>query len=132
MTRQRKAILEMLKSTDTHPTADDVYGAVRQQLPHVSLGTIYRNLEILCHNDLVRKLDMAGAQSRYDGDMSQHYHVRCIYCNRIGDMRIASMTFAESIKYAPKHFVIVGHNLKFLGVCSDCRKRGLEDEVITS
>jgi len=45
-------------------------------------------------------------------------------------MRIASMTFLESIKYAPRDFVIVGHSLKFLGVCSDCRKRGLEDHVI--
>jgi len=131
MTRQRRAILEMLMSTETHPTADEVYMAVRKQLPNVSLGTIYRNLEMLCQNGLVRKLDMAGAQRRYDGDMSGHYHVRCIYCDRIGDMRIASMTFAESIKYAPKNFVIVGHNLKFLGVCSECRARGLQDHVIS-
>jgi Fur family ferric uptake transcriptional regulator len=69
MTRQRKVILEEIRKTDSHPTADELYQRVRQRLPHVSLGTIYRNLETLAASGLIQKLEMGGSQKRFDGNL---------------------------------------------------------------
>ena len=70
MTRQRPVILEELKNLTTHPTADELYSMVRRRLPRISLGTVYRNLEILSEMGLAQKLESAGAQRRYGGDVT--------------------------------------------------------------
>ena len=67
MTRQRKVILEIMKNVTSHPTADQVHQMVRKTLPHVSLATVYRNLEILSEHGMIQKLELAGAQRRFDG-----------------------------------------------------------------
>ena len=122
MTRQRKAILQTLKAVDTHPTADEIYQMVRQQLPTVSLGTVYRNLEILCQHGLVRKLELGGSQRRYDGDINEHYHVRCIHCGRVGDVEVTAMSVVEHFHPEHRDFEIIGHRLDFIGICSECKK----------
>jgi Fur family ferric uptake transcriptional regulator len=129
LTRQRKAILQTLKSVVTHPTADELYEMIRKQLPKVSLGTVYRNLEILCQNGLVQKLELAGMQRRYDGDVSEHYHVRCVNCGRIADVKIPSMHMEQFFKYVPQDFKVVGFRLKFLAVCSKCVEKGMDEKV---
>ena len=68
MTYQREIILEELKKTKTHPTADELYTTVRQRIPHISLATVYRNLETLANSGLVRKLEVIGRQKRFDGN----------------------------------------------------------------
>ena len=77
MTQQRKVILEELNNLKTHPTADDLYQVVKVKVPRISLGTVYRNLEILSSDGLIKKLEIGGAQKRFDGDLSDHHHVRC-------------------------------------------------------
>ena len=66
-TPQRRIILEELCAVTTHPTAGELYGIVRRRLPRVSLGTVYRNLEVLYANGVINKLDYAGAEARFDG-----------------------------------------------------------------
>ncbi len=87
MTRQRMVILDTLRSMVSHPTADEVYEAVRGILPHISLGTVYRNLEVLTEMGLIMRLDIGGGQRRYDGRAERHYHLRCINCERVVDIR---------------------------------------------
>jgi len=84
LTNQRRIILEELKSVTTHPTADEIYGMVRQKMPRISLGTVYRNLEVLSSLGLVRKLENAAGQKRFDGDVSPHHHIRCEVCGKVG------------------------------------------------
>lgn len=86
LTNQRKLILKQLQSVTSHPTADELYDMVRQHMPRISLGTVYRNLETLSALGLVRKLDNASGQKRFDGDMSSHHHIRCERCGKIGDI----------------------------------------------
>ncbi|MDR2745258.1 MAG: transcriptional repressor, partial [Desulfovibrio sp.] len=76
MTRQRSVILEELRKVDTHPTADELYTIVRVRLPHISLGTVYRNLEYLVAAGEIARLESAGTSMRFDGDVSGHQHVR--------------------------------------------------------
>ena len=85
MTRQRKVILEELRKVDTHPSADEVYEMVRKRIPRISLGTVYRNLEILSERGDIQKLELGCTLKRFDGVPENHYHIRCVDCGRVVD-----------------------------------------------
>ena len=121
LTNQRKVILEELKSVTTHPTADELYEMVRKRLPRISLGTVYRNLEVLSSCGLILKLETSGQQKRFDGDTSPHHHVRCVHCGRVGDVFKVTETPDLEGDYE-SDFTITGHRLEFQGVCPECRK----------
>lgn len=105
----------------SHPTADELFARVREQLPHISLATVYRNLDLMARHGLVRKLDMAGSQSRYDGMIDHHYHVRCVRCGRIEDVHVAEDVLDLGTCEAPPGYKMLGHRLEFLGECPQCR-----------
>ena len=120
MTRQRKVILEELRKVDTHPSADEVYEMVRKRLPRISLGTVYRNLEILSRSGEIQKLETGCNLKRFDGIAENHYHIRCLQCDRVIDA-------PEGFDIAVNHdlpttngFKILGHRLEFVGICPDC------------
>ena len=119
LTNQRKVILEELQSVTSHPTADELYEMVRKRLPRISLGTVYRNLEVLSSCGLILKLEVAGQQKRFDGDTSPHHHVRCIKCGRVGDV-FKVRDYPDIIDHCETDFTITGHRLEFLGVCPEC------------
>ncbi|MBW1820753.1 MAG: transcriptional repressor [Deltaproteobacteria bacterium] len=123
MTRQRRVILEELQSKNNHPSADELYERVRVHLPRISLGTIYRNLEILCELEQIQKLSLSGSLKRYDGNPLKHYHIRCVRCNRVDDAPIAPMNQLEDEIYEATVFEIIGHNLEFVGFCPECSKK---------
>ena len=121
MTRQRRAILAELHRPDQHPTADEVYRRVRQKLPSISLGTVYRNLEILSEAGLIQTLHLGGGQKHYDGGLNRHYHVRCARCGKISD--VPADRFPDLDAAATGHgFRILGHQLAFEGICQKCQK----------
>jgi len=119
MTRQRKVILEELRKVKTHPSADEVYEMVRKRLPRISLGTVYRNLEILSESGDIQKLEPGCSLKRFDGDTSEHFHIRCVRCDRIADAPLPDLKVdLEGVN--PTDFKITGHRLEFLGVCPEC------------
>ncbi len=120
LTNQRRIILEELKSVKTHPTADEIYGMVRQKMPRISLGTVYRNLEVLSSLGLVRKLENAAGQKRFDGDVSPHHHIRCETCGKVGDIFDASDISGIELEVSTE-FRITGVSLEFSGVCPQCQ-----------
>ena len=85
-TRQRQVILEELQKLTSHPTAPDLYGIVRKRLPKISLGTVYRNLELLTRHNVIKKLDLRGSVAHFDGNSTLHYHVRCSCCDQVDDL----------------------------------------------
>jgi Fur family transcriptional regulator, ferric uptake regulator len=119
LTNQRRMILEELKSVTTHPTADEIYGMVRQKLPRISLGTVYRNLEVLSSLGLVRKLENAAGQKRFDGDVSAHHHIRCDTCGKVGDIFDAP-DISGIEQGVSTDFQITGLSLEFSGICPQC------------
>jgi Fur family ferric uptake transcriptional regulator len=123
MTKQRKHILEELKKLKTHPTADELYGLVRVPLPHISLGTVYRNLEILAEAGEIQKLETGGLQKRFDGNPENHYHVRCVTCHKINDITVDNVSFVEEKARYLCDYEIIGHRLEFIGLCPRCRKK---------
>jgi len=123
MTRQRKVILEELKKVKTHPRADEIYEMVRKQLPRISLGTVYRNLEVLCELKEIQKLELVGTLKRFDGTPENHYHIRCIKCDRLDDAPFEIETNLEKKLRPYTDYSIIGHRLEFIGLCPDCAKR---------
>lgn len=121
MTQQRMVILEELRSVNTHPSADEIYAMVRKRLPRVSLGTIYRNLEILSASGEIQRLDSGSSLKRFDGRADRHYHIRCERCDRLADIFFDVGSNLDLRAGDCTDFSIVGHKLEFVGVCPDCQ-----------
>lgn len=120
MTKPRRVILEEINKARVHPSAYQIYELVRNRLPHVSLGTIYRNLEVLSTVGLIRKLEMAGNQRRYDGDTDSHSHIRCIRCGRVDDLDAEPvLKFNGAINHTAG-YEIIGHQVEVSGICPEC------------
>ncbi len=120
MTQQRKIILEELRKVDTHPSADEVYELVRKRLPRISLGTVYRNLEILSKTGAIQKLEPACSLKRFDGNPHEHHHIRCIQCDRVVDAHLDIDLNFNQQDFKGNHFKIIGHKLEFIGLCPEC------------
>jgi len=121
-TRQRQVILEELKSLTSHPSAADLYEIVRRHLPKISLGTVYRNLELLTQMGLIQKLQISGSLARYDGNLTYHSHIRCVRCHQVGDLDEMSYDPGRSGPRELDGYVILGCRVEFFGVCPECRK----------
>jgi Fur family ferric uptake transcriptional regulator len=122
MTKQRRVILDALRKNHIHPTADVIYEMVRKQMPKISLGTVYRNLEILTALGEIQTLELSGSQKRYDGIPQKHYHIRCLHCGRVDDAPIAPLNRLEDDLYESTVYTIMGHRLEFIGLCPDCSR----------
>lgn len=121
ITRQRQLILDEFKRNNTHLTADDVYERVKRKLPRVSLGTIYRNLEILSECGLIRKVELAGNQKKFDGNTGKHYHIRCIKCDRLEDIPADSIKIEMPEPLQNIGYEIVRYRLEIMGICPRCK-----------
>ena len=121
MTRQRQVILQALRKDMTvHPSADEVYEVVRNEIPRISLGTVYRNLEILCELGEIQKLEFGGTLKRFDGDSHPHYHIRCTLCDRVDNVELEPVKDIEAQITDVTDYKIFGHRLEFIGLCPEC------------
>lgn len=126
-TRQRRVILEELSALRTHPTASELYEVVRKRLPRISLGTVYRNLEIMHQAGMVLKLAY-GSESRFDGNTQEHHHVRCVQCDRVADLHDVPVQAPRLRAQNPLGYEIVGYQLEFLGICPECQVHVEDDD----
>lgn len=122
MTTQRQVILEELKKVKTHPTAGELCKMVRHRLPRISLGTVYRNLEILSREGMIQKLDVGGMEMRFDGETANHYHLRCLGCGKVDDVDLETISGLEEQVDEQSDFLVLGHRLEFVGLCPQCRQ----------
>jgi Fur family ferric uptake transcriptional regulator len=120
MTRQRQVILEELRKMKSHPTADELYETIRKRIPHISLGTVYRNLDLLARDGFIRKLELGGTQKRFDGDTTAHYHMRCVNCGRVDDAHVGTISAIEEAAKEMTDYEIIEHRLEFIGLCPHC------------
>jgi Fe2+ or Zn2+ uptake regulation protein len=127
MTHQRKLVLEEVKKFASHPTADEIYERVRKRLPKISLGTVYRNLDILASCGYIKKMGPGPTQMRFDGDTHEHLHVSCITCGAFEDAPIEllqdPLDNLENAVGRLTKFGIFGHKLEFIGLCSKCMEK---------
>jgi Fur family ferric uptake transcriptional regulator len=130
MTPQRRVILEELRKVDTHPTADELYEMVRKRLPKVSLGTIYRNLDLLSSDGVIQKLQAGNSQMRFDGNAEPHMHISCIKCGRVADAHSGPDTSALC-QEVETDFILLGCTVLLYGICPQCAADGKTSERFT-
>jgi Fe2+ or Zn2+ uptake regulation protein len=119
-TTQRSAVYGALVQTSSHPTADDVFTAVRAYVPDISLATVYKALEALVSCGVAIKLIMGSGPARYDGRTDQHEHIRCLSCGCVNDIEgLEAGTWTRGIAEMTP-FKIVGYRLELEGYCPDC------------
>lgn len=123
VTDQRRLILEVVRATDAHPSAEWVYRKVRRRLPRISLGTVYRNLKLLAQEGLIKELGGKGL-GRYDGNTDGHYHFSCHSCGRIYDLGEPVERALERRVAARTGFSVTQHRIEFYGLCSACAGSG--------
>lgn len=118
--RQRESIKASLMGRYDHPTADELYLCIREEFPNISLGTVYRNLNLLAELGEIQKLTFTEGPDRFDGNAKQHYHFMCRKCGRVSDLSLDSMEEVDAL--AQKNFPgrIEGHTLCFYGTCQSC------------
>ena len=120
--RQRASIKEYLNGTCEHPTADTVYMHVRETYPNISLGTVYRNLNLLADMGEAIKITTPNGGDRFDGRTDLHYHVICNSCGKVFDLELPSRRVLEINQLADDCFKgkIDSHSIIFNGTCSHC------------
>jgi len=120
--RQRESIKNFLAGRMDHPTAETIYTCLRESHPHISLGTVYRNLSLLTELGEIKKISTGDGPDHFDGDTSRHHHFICRNCHQVSDMKMKSID--AIIETAAKDFngQIDGYVTNFYGLCEKCLK----------
>lgn len=121
MTKQKRIIMEVLRSTKSHPTADWIYEQAKKQLPDLSLGTVYRNLNLLKNMGEIMELNYGSTYSRFDGNPKNHYHFHCQECGKVYDLDISPELYLDQYAGDIKGHEILSHRLEFYGICNECK-----------
>ena len=120
--KQRESIYQYLAHTDSHPTAQDIYDAVKPDYPSLSLGTVYRNLNILEEQGKVKRLRYGSTFDHFDADTGYHYHFICRLCGSVHDFPIEINNLLLDMPAEGKGHRVESYIIDFYGVCSECRK----------
>lgn len=118
--KQRDAIIAFLRSRKDHPTADTVYHEIRNTIPNISLGTVYRNLSLLSERGEILRLTCDGKMDRFDADIHPHYHFICNTCGCVQDVDIPYAKHIDQTANQTFEGTITQHALLFEGYCRDC------------
>ncbi|MBF4502207.1 peroxide-responsive transcriptional repressor PerR [Savagea sp. SN6] len=120
ITPQRHAILEYLISSETHPTADEIYRALEDDFPNMSVATVYNNLKVFLNTGLVKELTYGDASSRFDFASHDHYHIICDDCGKIVDFHHPGLQEVEHLASHMTGFKVNSHRLEVYGTCPEC------------
>lgn len=123
--KQREYILQSVLHAPGHPTADEIFGEIREQLPRISLGTVYRNLNQLAQAGLIRRISVPGASDRFDRPCFPHCHLVCQVCGQVQDLPLQYVQGTSSLIQRETGFSISGEELTIAGICKTCRKHNL-------
>lgn len=118
--KQRERIYEAIHASSSHPTAQEVYGVLKREMPRLSLGNVYRNIAILLEEGRLQAGEFGNGTVRYDAVTSGHYHFVCERCGSVSDldMPAAEGITAEARRLSPHR--ISGHSVRFYGTCAAC------------
>jgi Fur family peroxide stress response transcriptional regulator len=122
LTRQREAVLRVIRGREDHPTANDIFEAARRRLPGISYATVYNSLRFLKEAGLVHEIKFGDSASRYDRETERHDHALCSQCGKLVDFDLPQA--AELMKAAARRskFKPESVHLTLKGVCPDCRE----------
>ena len=122
LTIQRYAILEFLQDNKSHPTAEEIYQALRKNFPTISRATVYNTLELLKGMGIIQEINIERYKAHYDYRIEPHHHFLCRRCDRIYDVELNECPIPNTDR-------VNGHRvdelkLHIIGVCSECLRKG--------
>ena len=123
--KQRERMLELLGQTEIHPTADWLYQQLKKEFPSLSLGTVYRNLNILVEQKLIQKLPFGSTHDRYEVIKNPHYHLVCEMCGHVQDFEMPQYKNINKQAQTMSNFEISRHRIDFFGICEKCQSKKL-------
>ena len=118
--KQREAILNYMKASKEHPTAEMVYEKIRQDLPNLSLGTVYRNLTLLVELGELIIIRTTNQMQRFDAKIDDHYHWQCKQCGMVEDLDMAVHEELNEEAQKVSGVKMNNHEMCFFGVCKIC------------
>lgn len=118
---QRENIIKYLQSTVDHPTADEVYQHIREIIPNISLGTVYRNLNQLAAAGRILRISCDGRTDHFDACTTPHYHFLCKSCGRVSDLDMCPMDDIINKARHSTDFTIDDISIIFSGTCKSCK-----------
>ena len=119
--KQREAIKNFLVTRYDHPTAETVYLNIRREFPNISLGTVYRNLNLLAEIGEIQKLSPGIGPDRFDGNPAPHYHFICRHCGCVMDLTVSGLDHINILAGQDFDGEIEGHITYFYGTCPSCK-----------
>lgn len=120
MTKHRKLILEIIKSSAGHMTADEIYTKAKQIQPSIAVGTVYRNLGLMTESGEIRRVIIPNAPDRFDKLTQPHDHLICQNCGALSDISVANLKGYLEKQTGIK---IIGYDLNLRYFCDECRKK---------
>lgn len=123
-TQQKRLVYELIQNNKSHPTAEDIYLRARLLDPHISKGTVYRNLNLLAEQGNILRINTKEGTYHFDSRTDMHYHFTCIKCGKMYDMPVSHDFGIDRAKKdaALKGFHIQEHLLLFTGLCPECKE----------
>lgn len=120
VTHQRSVIYRELMATGEHPTPEAVYERVKEQIPSISLGTVYKNIKTFLDAGLLREVSFHHGSQRLDANTSAHHHMVCTQCKRILDIPEDRVEPPKLKSSPPGGFRVERLSVEFLGTCATC------------
>lgn len=122
-THQRQVIYQAVAGATDHPTPEAVYAKVRRQMPSISLGTVYKNLNIFLEAGLLQEASLHHGSLRVDARVEPHHHFVCRQCRRITDLDAAAIEPVRFRTTLPAGFRVERHNVEIIGLCEACSRK---------
>ena len=119
--KQRESIKNFLVTRYDHPTAETVYLNIRREFPNISLGTVYRNLNLLAEIGEIQKLSPGIGPDRFDGNPAPHYHFICRHCGCVMDLTVSGLDHINILAGQDFDGEIEGHITYFYSACPSCK-----------
>lgn len=119
ITKQRKLILDIIRSSKEHMTAEEIYMKAKKIMPSIAVGTVYRNLGLMAEAGEIRRITMSNAPDRFDRSVHPHEHVICQNCGELHDISISNLK--EQLE-KQTGIEILGYDLSLKYICDKCKK----------
>ncbi len=120
-TVQKTLTYQAVCELSDHPTAEEIYMKVRELHPSISLGTVYRNLNVLCEEGLLLNIKLPDSADRYDHNVHFHSHITCKHCGAVCDISLPYDKCIDDSASKQTEFTEIHHNMIFQGICPECK-----------
>jgi len=121
LTHQRRALLSALIQRTDHPTADQIFDDLKEDIKGLSRTTVYRILETFVRVGLVSKISSPQAKARFDANTSRHHHISCVQCGEVADLSVPGFDLPDLPENHPSGFQLYDYRITFSGLCQRCR-----------